>query len=159
MTIGAWLFGCAIDPDRLNTLETESKFYLDEPLLVSEEKGILEVEWLFTLHSGEYSAVLSDDNGVFYECNGRCVSVLVPKARFNDGLYRGGLYIRNEGFTSERYSVFTVNQPVEGYDPEGAALAEKLFLKDLVESEFGKLIIHSNIEDEMVVSKLANFNL
>ena len=127
MILGAWLAGCAIDPDGLNRLETESKFYLDEPILVSEQKGILGVEWLFTLNSGEYLAVLSDDNSVFCECNGRCVSVLVPRARFNDGLYRGGLYIKNEGFTSERYSVFTVNQPVERYDQEGAALAEKHF--------------------------------
>lgn len=93
-----FFFGCATNPEKLQTPLEPTCVYIKEPLETTGYYGLLKVEWTTRLERGPYWSEKMDDKGIFFR--GPPGSVLIRNSAFSsipgqNVVSDGGFYLPN----------------------------------------------------------------
>ncbi|MFL0803279.1 MAG: hypothetical protein K6L81_06150 [Agarilytica sp.] len=149
----ASLFGCA-GPKQKN-LDVPDKIFelnITENINFKSYKGLLKVEYEYTLTGGRLDGLHEDRSGVYYHCEGRCVKVKCDDYPFNNGEFEGGLWVSKT--EPKTFRLFTVINDDKKIGKGQGALVRGLVLLDI-----GRVSKHSVISDEPMLEILSEVEM
>jgi hypothetical protein len=179
------LTGCAstYNPEKLSKTSRNECIYISEDSYWREGRGIVGMTMEEGVTANKYKAEYEDKNGIFFTAEGRAVwwilSDSLPADPKEDKSYRsysyGGIWISKDKTKNPRIfyvsesklnstkelndtSTSIANNTAGVGNPSGAiggAIATSI-ISAMIESENGKMVVHPQVNDEKLASKLSN---
>ncbi len=134
---------------QMTDLKTTEKIYVIQFINnVKYTTGSKKSDWQFTFHAGKYSSLYEDKKGVYYHCNGRCITIEKKSLNFNKQ-FEGGIWVSKLNHNEFRaYQI--INDDLKIGENQGA------LIRSLVKSEIGKHLKKPIIKDEGVIALIGS---